>query len=132
MKSYTLKKFIKEFRSEDGLGHISMSNEKGETEWDIPFSEVICDICNAEITQPEKEPDKKVVFVVGTDTDNITETERGTKISDKVIPTIEKMKKEGKRYYVLQMCPACEVVTDVLIGKEHSEKYLNKKAKRWE
>ena len=64
MKSYTLREFIEAYRP-DGLGHIVL--DFGDEVTDIPFTEVICDICNAEITQPDDEPDRKVVFVLDTD-----------------------------------------------------------------
>ena len=56
MKGYTLKGFIKEYRP-DGKGHIVVGDD------DISFDEVVCDICNDLITQPEEEPDKNVIYV---------------------------------------------------------------------
>ena len=56
MKGYTLKEFIKLYRP-DGKGHIVVEDA------DIAFDEVVCDSCNALITQPEDEPDRKVIYV---------------------------------------------------------------------
>ncbi|MFA5858422.1 MAG: hypothetical protein WC955_05095 [Elusimicrobiota bacterium] len=54
---YTLKEFITKTRP-DGKGYIMLDGELI-----AEFTEVVCDSCNAEITQPENEPDKKVVFM---------------------------------------------------------------------
>ena len=56
MKGYTLKGFIKVFRP-DGKGQIVVGDD------DIAFDEIVCDTCNDLITQPEDEPDKKVIYV---------------------------------------------------------------------
>lgn len=56
MKGYTLKGFTKEFRP-DGRGHIIIEGD------DISFDEVVCDLCNDLIAQPEEEPDKLVIYV---------------------------------------------------------------------
>ena len=56
MKSYTLKEFIELYRP-DGKGHIVVGDA------DITFDEIVCDFCNDLITQPEDNPDKKVIYV---------------------------------------------------------------------
>lgn len=53
---FTLDEFIKATRP-DGLGHIYFNGEHV-----IGFKEVICDRCNAEITQPENRMNELVVF----------------------------------------------------------------------
>lgn len=58
--SYTLKEFIKEIRG-DKPGYIKVFDNDP-----IYFNEVICDICNVEITQDENDLNKKVVFVLDT------------------------------------------------------------------
>jgi len=58
IKSYTVNEFVKEFRP-DGKGHI-----KFEDGTDIAFDEIVCDLCNAELTQPKDKPNEKVVFVL--------------------------------------------------------------------
>lgn len=63
---YTVEEFIQDTRP-DGMGHIKISDMSDDAPvTDIPFSEVVCDYCNAEITQPEDEPQKEVVHVLGT------------------------------------------------------------------
>jgi len=63
---YTLEEFITTTRPEDGLGHIKITDmTTGEVTSDIKFSEVVCDFCNAEITQPEEDPEREVVHVNG-------------------------------------------------------------------
>jgi hypothetical protein len=58
-KGLTVSEFRKYYRKDkNGKGHISFDGAN-----DILFDEIVCDICNAEILQPEGEPDKKVVFV---------------------------------------------------------------------
>lgn len=78
IKQMTKNEFIKKFRP-DGLGHIGFQtlNEKGEPEdiWEETFDEVLCDKCNADITQPINEDgkideDKKTIFL-DTDFDTI-------------------------------------------------------------
>jgi hypothetical protein len=54
---YTLEEFIRATRP-DGLGHIYVNGEHV-----AEFEEVICDWCNVDITQPEKEPGTSVVFL---------------------------------------------------------------------
>jgi len=61
IQGYTVPEFIATFRA-DGLGHIVV--EVGEDVTDISFPEILCDLCNDEITQPEEEPFQKVVFVL--------------------------------------------------------------------
>ena len=61
--AFSVAEFIGAFRP-DGLGHIRMEDEEGEEVFDIPFEEVVCDICNCEMVQPEDDPLKKVVFVL--------------------------------------------------------------------
>ena len=56
MKGYTLKDFIRDFRP-DGKGHIVVGDS------DIDFDEVVCDICNDLIAQPESDSEKKVIYV---------------------------------------------------------------------
>jgi len=59
MKSYTLKEFIEAERP-DGKGHIAVNGN------DISFDEVLCDVCNKVIVQPENDPDKKVIWIEDT------------------------------------------------------------------
>ena len=61
--AFTTEEFIRAFRP-DGFGHIGMQDGEGKGVFDIPFEEIICDVCNGEIVQPEDEPLKKVVFVL--------------------------------------------------------------------
>jgi uncharacterized protein with PIN domain len=56
--SYTVAEFIETTRP-DGKGYILLDGEPIAA-----FEEVICDSCNAEITQPEAEPRKPVVHVM--------------------------------------------------------------------
>ena len=58
IEEYTLKEFIKKFRPK-GLGVIKVGAEDP-----IYFKEVICDICNKEVLQPNKKPNQKVIFVI--------------------------------------------------------------------
>lgn len=56
----TVKEFKQRFR-EDGKGKIAITFENGETEKLAEFEEVVCDYCNAEITETDfetKEPNK--------------------------------------------------------------------------
>ena len=53
---YTLDEFIKATRP-DWFGHIYLDDVAIAA-----FEDVLCDCCNAEITQPEDEPHKHVVF----------------------------------------------------------------------
>ena len=55
--SYTVKEFIKATRP-DGFGYIHFNGMEIAA-----FTEVLCDSCNVQITQPEGEPDAKVVHV---------------------------------------------------------------------
>ena len=55
---YTVAEFIKATRP-DGLGHIYFNEEHIAT-----FEEVICDSCNADIVQPEDNPDEPTVFAI--------------------------------------------------------------------
>jgi hypothetical protein len=58
-KSYTVKEFIEEYRSNTGgMGYIKVSDESP-----IFFNEIVCDSCNDEITQDKKNSEKKVIFV---------------------------------------------------------------------
>ena len=41
-----------------------MDDGQGKEVFDITFEEIVCDICNCEIVQPEDDPLKKVVFVL--------------------------------------------------------------------
>ena len=59
----TTEEFIRAFRP-DGLGHIRMEDDDGTELFDVAFDEIICDICNCQMVQPEEEPLKKVVFVL--------------------------------------------------------------------
>jgi hypothetical protein len=61
--AFSVEEFIHAFRP-DGLGHIRMEDDEGEEVFDIPFEEIVCDICNCEMVQPEGDPLKKVVFVL--------------------------------------------------------------------
>ena len=54
---YTLAEFVKATRP-DGKGYIYLDGAKI-----AEFEEVVCDSCNADIVQPEDQPDKQVVFV---------------------------------------------------------------------
>ena len=62
VQALTLEDFIKVYRP-DGLGHIVIDDFEGKST-DISFSEVVCDICNAEIIQPEDDPYRATVFVL--------------------------------------------------------------------
>ena len=55
--SYTVEEFIRATRP-DGLGHIYFNGEHI-----CAFEEVVCDSCNAQITQPEDEPGRLVTHV---------------------------------------------------------------------
>jgi hypothetical protein len=71
---YTVKEFKEKYRP-DGKGHQIIGDH------DTPFDEVVCDICNAEIVQPENEPDKKVIWMdsVGAYCENCKDDEAGKK-----------------------------------------------------
>ena len=56
--SYTVAEFTMATRP-DGKGYIFLDGEKI-----AEFEEVICDCCNAEIVQPEDDPEKLVVHVI--------------------------------------------------------------------
>lgn len=58
VESYTLAEFISATRP-DGKGYIFFNEEKI-----AEFEEVLCDCCNAQIVQPDNEPDKLVVHVL--------------------------------------------------------------------
>ena len=53
---YTVDEFIRATRP-DGKGHIYLDGKEIAA-----FEEVLCDLCNAEIIQPEDNPDEPVVF----------------------------------------------------------------------
>ena len=61
--AFSVEEFIRAFRP-DGLGHIRMEDGDGEEVFDITFEEIVCDLCNCEIVQPEDDRLKKVVFVL--------------------------------------------------------------------
>ena len=61
--AFSVEEFIRAFRP-DGLGHIRMEDGEGEEVFDSTFEEIVCDLCNCEIVQPEDDPLKKVVFVL--------------------------------------------------------------------
>ncbi len=61
--AFSVEEFIRAFRP-DGLGHIRMEDGEGEEVFDVTFEEIVCDICNCEMVQPEDDPLKKVVFVL--------------------------------------------------------------------
>ena len=61
--AFSVEEFIRAFRP-DGLGHIRMKDGEGEELFDVTFEEIVCDICNCEMVQPEDNPLKKVVFVL--------------------------------------------------------------------
>lgn len=56
--SYTVAEFIEAYRP-DGKGYICLDGKPIAA-----FEEILCDSCNAEITQPESEPLKPVVHVL--------------------------------------------------------------------
>jgi hypothetical protein len=56
--AYTVEEFIRATRP-DGLGHIYFNDEHIAA-----FEEVICDCCNAEIEQPEDNPEALAVFAI--------------------------------------------------------------------
>ena len=58
--SYSHKEFMDHFRP-SGFGSIKVVNEDP-----IYFTEILCDLCNKEIIQDPKDPDKKIIFVTGT------------------------------------------------------------------
>ena len=64
MESLTIQEFIRKFRPQ-GYGIISVGDEQQQNI--IKFQEIICDSCNAEITQLKEDLNKKMVFVVDTD-----------------------------------------------------------------
>ncbi|MEI6166658.1 MAG: hypothetical protein WCS52_05645 [bacterium] len=55
--SYTVDEFIKATRP-DGFGYMYLNGKEIAA-----FIEVLCDACNAEITQPKSEPEAKLVHV---------------------------------------------------------------------
>jgi len=55
---YTVNEFIKATRP-DGLGHIWFNDELIAS-----FKEVLCDLCNAPLVQPEDRPDELMVFAI--------------------------------------------------------------------
>ncbi len=55
---YTVDEFIRATRP-DGKGYIYLDGEKI-----AEFEEVICDCCNADIIQPEDQPDELMVFCI--------------------------------------------------------------------
>ena len=61
--AFTIEEFIRAFRP-DGLGHIRMEDGEGKEVFNVTFEEIVCDLCNCELVQPEDEPFKKVVFVL--------------------------------------------------------------------
>lgn len=61
VQAYTLEDFIRSFRP-DGLGHIIIEDFEGIASG-IAFEEVVCDLCNVEIVQPEEKPFKPVIFL---------------------------------------------------------------------
>jgi uncharacterized protein with PIN domain len=61
VRGYTVEEFIQTFRNIDGKGHIRIV--AGNQIDDIPFSEILCDLCNVEIIPDPRESTKKVVFV---------------------------------------------------------------------
>jgi len=61
--AFSVEEFIRAFRP-DGLGHIRMEDGEGDEVFDITFEEIVCDLCNCEMVQPEDDPLKKVVFVL--------------------------------------------------------------------
>jgi len=56
--SYTRAEFVRAFRP-DGKGYIFVDDEQVAA-----FREVLCDLCNFEIVQPEDDPDRLVVHVL--------------------------------------------------------------------
>ena len=58
---YTVAEFIAAFRP-DGMGHIVVECDGEVT--DIAFDEILCDLCNRQISQPEEDPFRRVVFVL--------------------------------------------------------------------
>ena len=61
--AFTVEEFVRAFRP-DGLGHIRIEDGEGGEVSDITFEEIVCDLCNCEVVQPEDDPFKKVVFVL--------------------------------------------------------------------
>ena len=59
-EEYTIKEFMEEYRP-DGYGHIKVCDYAP-----IYFKEIICDICNMEITEDPINKEKKVIFLLDT------------------------------------------------------------------